>query len=101
MGTLVDQVLGEHPELRLTPVEHEGLYPNSDHYPFAQRGVPALFFFSGVHDDLHTASDNPDRADAEQAARIVRRAGLVGLQVANGTAGPTWDPEARDRIVAP
>ena len=101
MGAVVDQVLAEHPELRLTPVEHEGLYPNSDHYPFAQRGVPALFFFSGVHDDLHTASDNPDRADAEQAARIVRLAFLVGLQVANGTAGPTWDPEARDRIVAP
>jgi len=101
MGTLVDEALAEHPELGLTPVEHEGLYPNSDHYPFAQRGVPALFFFSGVHEDLHSASDNPDRADPEQAARIVRLAFLVGLEVANGATAPTWDPEARDRIVAP
>jgi Zn-dependent M28 family amino/carboxypeptidase len=101
MGALVDQVLAAHPELQLTPVEHEGLYPNSDHYPFAQRGVPALFFFSGIHEDLHSASDNPDRADPEQASRIVRLAFLVGLEVANGATAPTWDPEARDRIVAP
>ena len=101
MGALVDQALAEHPELRLVPVEHEGLYPNSDHYPFAQRGVPALFFFSGVHEDLHTAADNPDRADPEQASRIVRLAFLVGLEVANGATVPSWDPEARERIVAP
>jgi hypothetical protein len=101
MGALVDRMVREHPELRLVPTEHEGLYPNSDHYPFAQRGVPALFFFSGEHDDLHTAADNPERADAEQAARIVRLAFLVGLDVANGASVPTWDPEARARIVEP
>jgi Zn-dependent M28 family amino/carboxypeptidase len=101
MGQIVDDLVRDHHELNLTPTEHEGLYPNSDHYPFAQRGVPALFFFSGVHGDLHTAGDNPDRADAEQASRIVRLAFLVGLEVANTMVPPVWDPEARDRIVGP
>ncbi len=99
LGALVDSVLGMHPELRLTAADRPGLYPNSDHYPFARRGVPALFFFSGVHDDLHTTADNPDRADAEQAARVVRLAFLVGIAVANAAERPTWDPEARARIV--
>jgi len=99
LGALVDQLLSEHPELDLVSVEHEGRYGASDHYPFAQRGVPALFFFSGEHEDLHTAADNPDRADAEQAARIVRLAFLAGLEVANAAERPTWEEGARARIV--
>ena len=101
LGALVDRVAREHPELRLTPKEHEGVYAASDHYPFAQRGVPALFFFSGEHPDLHEVTDNPDRADAEQAARIVRLAFRVGLEVANTVARPTWDPAARARLAQP
>jgi hypothetical protein len=99
LGGLVDRVVLDHPELRLTPTEHDGSFPNSDHYSFASRGVPALFFFSGEHDDLHTAADNPERADVEQAARVARLAFFVGLEVANAAQRPTWDPEARARIV--
>lgn len=99
LGAVVDRVASEHPELRLTLTEHEGLYPNSDHYPFAQRGVPALFFFSGLHEDLHTAADNPDRADPEQAARILRLVFYVGLEAANAVGRPVWDPEARAQVV--
>ncbi|UCF21315.1 MAG: M28 family peptidase [Gemmatimonadota bacterium] len=99
LGALVDRLVGEHPELRLVPTEHSGRYGASDHLPFAQRGVPALFFFSGEHEDLHTPLDNPERADAEQASRIVRLAFLTGLEVANAPGRPTWDPEARAEVV--
>ena len=99
LGAVVDRMAREHPELRLAPKEHEGMYAGSDHYPFAQRGVPALFFFSGIHPDLHEVTDNIDRADTEQATRIVRLAFRVGLEVANTVARPTWDPEARARVV--
>jgi hypothetical protein len=95
LGAVVDRVLAEHPELGLVAAEHKGRYGASDHFPFAQRGVPALFFFSGEHEDLHTAADNPERADAGQAARIVRLAFLVGLDVANAAERPIWDEEAR------
>ena len=99
LGSVVDRVLAAHPALGLVAAEHEGRYGASDHYPFAERGVPALFFFSGEHDDLHTAADNPARANAEQAARIVRVAFLTGLDVANAADRPVWDEEARARIV--
>jgi hypothetical protein len=101
LGAVVDRLLDEHSELNLVSTEHDGSYHASDHFPFAQRGVPALFFFSGEHDDLHTAADNPDRADAEQAARIVRLVFLTGFEVANAPDRPTWDPEARASIVIP
>jgi hypothetical protein len=99
LGAVVDDVLRVHPELRLTAGEHVGMYGASDHYPFAQRGVPALFLFSGEHPDLHTAADNPDRADADQAARIVRLACYVAAVVANAPTRPTWEPSARARVV--
>jgi hypothetical protein len=100
LGRLVDEALRAHPELGLVAAEHPGRFAASDHWPFAQQGVASLFFFSGEHADLHTAADNPERADADQAARITRLAFYVGCAVANAGGRPAWDPEARARIVA-
>lgn len=94
LGALIDRLTDTHPELRLTPTEHEGIYWGSDHYPFARRAVPALFFFSGIHQDLHRATDDLAHADTDQATRIVRLAFLAGLEVANAPDRPTWDPKA-------
>ena len=30
---------------------------------FAKKGVPAVFFFSGIHADYHKPSDTPDKID--------------------------------------
>jgi hypothetical protein len=49
-------------------------YYRSDHYNFAERGIPAIFFFSGVHEDYHQPSDTPDKINyqkAEITARLV------------------------------
>jgi hypothetical protein len=101
LGHVVDRVVREHPDLGLVPAEHEGRFTASDHYPFVQQGVPALFFFSGEHTDLHTAADNPERADPDQAARIVRLAFLIGISVADAAERPMWDPAALARVVDP
>jgi hypothetical protein len=36
-------------------------YYRSDHYNFARKGVPAIFYFSGVHPDYHTPADTVDK----------------------------------------
>jgi hypothetical protein len=99
LGAVVDRTLADYPELNLTPAAHEGIYWGSDHYPFARRGVPALFFFSGLHRDLHVATDNVDRADTDQATRIVKLAFLAGFDVANAASRPVWDKDARTRVM--
>jgi hypothetical protein len=33
-------------------------YYRSDHYNFARKGIPSIFFFSGVHDDYHKTTDD-------------------------------------------
>ncbi|MEO8589181.1 MAG: M28 family peptidase [Flavobacteriales bacterium] len=36
-------------------------YYRSDHYNFARKGVPSVFFFSGVHEDYHQPGDDVDK----------------------------------------
>lgn len=38
-------------------------YFRSDHYNFAKKGIPAIFFFNGVHEDYHRLTDTPDKID--------------------------------------
>ncbi len=36
-------------------------YYRSDHYNFAEKGIPAIFYFSGVHKDYHRPSDTIEK----------------------------------------
>ena len=47
-------------------------YGASDHMSFTVRGVPVLFFFSGLHSDYHKPSDTWDKIDAEDGAKVAR-----------------------------
>ncbi|MBE0591285.1 MAG: M28 family peptidase [Gemmatimonadales bacterium] len=103
LGTVADRVAGEHPELRMTPVvdpeQHGFAFQSSDHYPFAVRGVPVLFFFTGLHPDLHGPTDSPENADFDKGARVARLAFYIGLDVANADTRPQWDPAARAKVM--
>jgi Zn-dependent M28 family amino/carboxypeptidase len=41
----------------------ERIYYRSDHYNFAKKGVPSVFFFSGIHEDYHQPTDTADKID--------------------------------------
>lgn len=36
-------------------------YYRSDHYNFAEHGIPSIFFFNGVHQDYHRPTDTVDK----------------------------------------
>lgn len=36
-------------------------YYRSDHYNFARKGVPSIFYFSGVHEDYHQPGDDVEK----------------------------------------
>ncbi len=40
-------------------------YYRSDHYNFAKHNVPVIFFFNGVHDDYHKATDTVEKINYE------------------------------------
>ena len=105
LGATVAKVGAAHPELGMTPTTdpwpRENFFFRSDHYNFARRGVPALFFFNGVHEDYHQPSDSPDKIDTEKQARVVRLIYHIGLAVANAPVRPKWNPESYKKIVKP
>lgn len=105
LGATANRVVTEHPELRMNLIDDlwpsESFYFRSDHFNFARKGVPVLFFFNGTHPDYHQASDSPDKIDAEKMVRIGRMLFYIGLDVANAVERPQWNPESRRRIVEP
>ena len=56
------------------PVDPMRLYYRSDHYNFAEKGIPSAFFFSGLHPHYHTPEDTVDKIDF---AMMVKREKLV------------------------
>jgi Peptidase family M28/PA domain/PDZ domain len=57
--------------LRLDYSDTSG-YGSSDHAEFTAKGVPVLFFFSGLHGDYHKATDTWDKIDAPEAAKVLQ-----------------------------
>jgi hypothetical protein len=103
LGTRVDEIASAHPSLGLVVVDDlwpdERFFFRSDHFTFAGAGVPALFFFAGVHEDYHRPSDEVERIDADKAARIARLAFLIGLSVANAADPPDWTARGRRDVL--
>ncbi len=103
LGATLNRVGAAHPELHMTPIDdiwpQENFYFRSDHYNFARKGVPILFFFNGTHPDYHQVSDSPDKIDGEKESRIVKLVFYLGLEIANAPERPKWNAESYKRIV--
>jgi hypothetical protein len=74
------------------PTHPEGWYFRSDHVPYAERGVPALFFSTNLHADYHTPRDEPDRIDYPKLTRMTRWMYMTGWIAANAPKRPATDP---------
>lgn len=55
---------------------------NSDHYSFQLKGVPNLFFFTGLHQEYHTSKDTIATINFEGAAQVADLVFRVGLDAA-------------------
>jgi hypothetical protein len=103
LGATLERVNAAHPELRMVAIDdrwpEERFYFRSDHYNFARKGVPALFFFNGVHPDYHRVTDSPDKIDSEKESRILKLLYYLGQEIGNAPQRPAWDPDSRRLIV--
>jgi len=73
------------------PSDLEQVYYRSDHYSYAAKGIPIIFFTTGLHDDYHANTDEVSKIEFPKLTRI---AGLVyetGLRVANLDHPPARD----------
>ncbi len=58
-------------------------YYRSDHYNFAELGIPAVFFFSGVHEDYHKITDTVDKILFDKMETIARLVFHTSWELAN------------------
>ena len=103
MGETLARVNAGHPELNLTTADDiwpdERFYFRSDHFNFARKGVPILFFFNGVHEDYHRATDHVEKIEYDKLSRVARIGFYLGAEIANTAARPQWNPESYREIV--
>lgn len=103
LGATLANVNDAHRELNMHAIDdlwpQENFYFRSDHFNFARRGVPALFFFNGTHADYHEPSDSPDKIDVEKEARIIQLVYYLGMEIGNLPDRPRWNPDSYKRIV--
>ena len=104
LGPLAERLAARHPELRLTLADdiwpEERFFFRSDHFNFARKEIPAIFFFSGVHDDYHQPSDEVEKIDADKATRISRMVFYLAHAIADDPQRPQWVPAGLEEVRA-
>jgi hypothetical protein len=69
------------------------LLRRSDQWPFLQRGVPSVFFHTGLHPDYHTTGDRPERIEYAKMERIARLVYQASWDVAMANQRPKMPPK--------
>lgn len=104
LGPLTQEVVRAHPELGLTASQDlwpaERFFFRSDHFNFARLEIPAIFFFTGVHEDYHRPSDEVEKIDADKAARVARLAYYLVREIATRREPPQWTTEGLREVRA-
>lgn len=103
MGATLARVQAAHPELNLIAADDiwpaENFYSRSDHFNFARKGVPVLFFFNGTHPQYHQADDEVRLIDTSKLARVAQLGFYLGVEIANTVQRPQWNPASYQTIV--
>src|SRR3954471_11375682 len=73
------------------PTDLEQLYYRSDHYSYAAKGVPIIFFTTGLHPDYHANTDEVSKIEFDKMTRITQMVYETGARLANLDHAPVRD----------
>jgi Peptidase family M28 len=73
------------------PKDPNRFFFRSDHYNYARKGIPIIFFFDGVHEDYHRPGDEPQKIDYEKMEKVTRTIYMTLWEVANLPVRPRVD----------
>jgi hypothetical protein len=84
------------PPLRLDyemndPSDPEQVYYRSDHYSYASKGIPIIFFTTGLHSDYHANTDDVSKIEFPKLTRVTQLVYETALRVANLDHPPVRD----------
>ena len=71
-------------DFRFNGIDHpDQFYYRSDHFHFIKNNIPAIFYFSGVHEDYHKPTDTADKILYEPYKRRVKLIFHTAWELAN------------------
>ena len=68
-------------------------YRRSDHYNFARKNIPIIFYFDGEHEDYHKPSDKVEKINFDILTKRSRLVFYTGWKLANAPNRPATDKE--------
>ena len=96
LGELVDTVNKSYLNISYDrryddPGDPNRFFYRSDHFNYARKGIPIIFFFDGVHQDYHRPGDSPDKIDYQKMEKVTRTVYMTLWEVANRPTRPKVD----------
>ncbi|MEQ1921688.1 MAG: M28 family peptidase [Pyrinomonadaceae bacterium] len=73
------------------PTHPDQFFYRSDHFNYARKGVPIIFYMDGDHADYHQVSDSIEKINFEQMEKVARTIMATGWTLANAAKRPTVD----------
>jgi len=73
------------------PSDPESVYTRSDHYSYAARGIPVIFYTDALHRDYHANTDEVSKIEFDKMARIGDLIYATAWRVANLDHAPVRD----------
>ncbi|HYT66539.1 MAG TPA: M28 family peptidase [Vicinamibacterales bacterium] len=65
------------------PADPESIYTRSDHYSYAAKGIPIIFYTTGLHRDYHYVTDEVGKIEFPKMAHIAQLVYSTGMKIAN------------------
>jgi Zn-dependent M28 family amino/carboxypeptidase len=65
------------------PSHPDRLYYRSDHWNFAKRNIPIIFYFDGIHEDYHKPSDEVSKIDFDLLSKRAQCVFYTAWEIAN------------------
>ena len=78
------------------PKDTERIFYRSDHYNYAHKGIPIIFYFDGVHEDYHRPSDEVSKIDFEKMSKVAQTVYATGWTIANAANRPVVDKPLKE-----
>lgn len=96
LGELSEQVNESYLNLKFNykyddPEDPERFFYRSDHFNYARKGVPIIFYFSGVHEDYHQPTDSIEKIDFSKLTKVARTVFATAATLADRPARPRVD----------
>ena len=73
------------------PADPQSIYTRSDHFSYASKGIPIIFFFTGLHKDYHFVTDEVSKIEFPKLARVTQLVYATAQKVANLDHAPARD----------